>query len=61
MLITRLGFAKVADTGLAKFVIGKTHTTCGTQDHIAPELIVSEGRTNAADFWTLGTLTSVRT
>ena len=43
---------------LAKFVIGKTHTTCGTPDNFAPELIASLGHTNAADWWTLGILIS---
>merc|ERR1712227_410051 len=30
---------KVADMGLAKFVLGKTYTTCGTPDYLAPEVI----------------------
>ena len=53
MLITQHGFVKVADMGLAEFVIGKTYTTCGTLDYFAPELIVIEGHTNAVDWWTL--------
>merc|ERR1711879_879624 len=51
------GQVKLTDMGLAKFVIGKTYTTCGTPDYFAPELIASTGHTNAVDWWTLGILT----
>merc|ERR1712151_975408 len=56
LLITEKGHVKLTDMGLAKFVIGKTYTTCGTPDYFAPELIASEGHTNAVDWWTLGIL-----
>jgi len=57
LLLTEKGHIKLTDMGLAKFVIGKTHTTCGTPDYFAPELIASTGHTNAVDWWTLGILT----
>jgi len=57
LLLTKLGHIKLTDMGLAKFVIGKTFTTCGTPDYFAPELIASTGHTNAVDWWTLGILT----
>jgi cGMP-dependent protein kinase len=50
------GQLKLTDMGLAKFVIGKTYTTCGTPDYFAPELIASTGHTIAVDWWTLGIL-----
>merc|ERR1712176_1137562 len=56
LLLNDLGHVKVTDMGLAKFVIGKTYTTCGTPDYFAPELISSSGHTNAVDWWTLGIL-----
>jgi cGMP-dependent protein kinase len=56
LLLTDLGALKLTDMGLAKFVIGKTYTTCGTPDYFAPELIASTGHTNAVDWWTLGIL-----
>lgn len=34
------------DMGLAKFVVGKTYTTCGTPDYFAPELISASGHTH---------------
>jgi len=57
LLLTEKGHIKLTDMGLAKFVIGKTFTTCGTPDYFAPELIASTGHTNAVDWWTLGILT----
>merc|ERR1712014_282571 len=48
---------KLTDMGLAKVVVGKTFTTCGTPDYFAPELIASKGHTRAVDWWTLGILT----
>eukprot|EP00931_Biecheleriopsis_adriatica_P103471 TRINITY_DN7829_c0_g1_i2.p1 TRINITY_DN7829_c0_g1~~TRINITY_DN7829_c0_g1_i2.p1 ORF type:complete len:799 (+),score=205.99 TRINITY_DN7829_c0_g1_i2:100-2496(+) len=56
LLLTEQGHIKLTDMGLAKFVIGKTYTTCGTPDYFAPELIASSGHTNAVDWWTLGVL-----
>jgi len=57
LLLNEVGRIKLTDMGLAKFVIGKTYTTCGTPDYFAPELIASTGHTNAVDWWTLGILT----
>lgn len=56
LLMNDQGQLKLTDMGLAKFVIGKTYTTCGTPDYFAPELIASTGHTVAVDWWTLGIL-----
>jgi len=56
MLLTELGHIKLTDMGLAKFVLGRTYTTCGTPDYFAPEVISSTGHTNALDWWTVGVL-----
>jgi len=56
LLLTDKGMIKLTDMGLAKFVIGKTFTTCGTPDYFAPEIIASTGHTNAVDWWMLGIL-----
>jgi len=56
LLLTESGGIKLTDMGLAKFVIGRTYTTCGTPDYFAPEIIASTGHTNAVDWWTVGIL-----
>merc|ERR1712039_891428 len=45
LLLNDLGKVKLTDMGLAKVVLGKTYTTCGTPDYFAPELIQSKGTT----------------
>jgi serine/threonine protein kinase len=57
LLLTDKGNIKLTDMGLAKVVVGKTYTTCGTPDYFAPELIASSGHTHAVDWWCLGVLT----
>lgn len=56
LLLNEKGQVKLTDMGLAKVVIGKTFTTCGTPDYFAPELIASKGHGEAVDWWTLGIL-----
>jgi len=56
LLFDEAGHLKVTDMGLAKFVVGKTFTTCGTPDYFAPEVVASTGHTNAVDWWTVGIL-----
>jgi len=48
------GIPKLVDMGLAKRVVGKTYTTCGTPDYFAPEVITGAGHNHAIDWWTLG-------
>jgi len=57
LLLTDSGAIKLTDMGLAKVVVGKTYTTCGTPDYFAPELIASAGHNHAVDWWGLGILT----
>lgn len=56
VLLNERGEVKLTDMGLAKIVVGKTYTTCGTPDYFAPEVIKSEGHNQAVDWWTLGVL-----
>lgn len=57
ILLNESGLVKLTDMGLAKVVVGKTYTTCGTPDYFAPELIASAGHSHPVDWWTLGILT----
>lgn len=56
MLLTERGGLKLADMDCAKFLIGKTYTTCGTPEYFAPEVIASSGHSFAVDWWSLGIL-----
>jgi len=56
LLLNEKGQVKLTDMGLAKVVVGKTNTTCGTPDYFAPEVIASKGHSHAVDWWTLGVL-----
>lgn len=56
LLLNNKGFMKITDMGLAKFVVGKTFTSCGTPDYFAPEVISTAGHNTAVDWWTLGVL-----
>eukprot|EP00927_Polykrikos_kofoidii_P065044 TRINITY_DN60840_c0_g1_i1.p1 TRINITY_DN60840_c0_g1~~TRINITY_DN60840_c0_g1_i1.p1 ORF type:complete len:471 (+),score=67.82 TRINITY_DN60840_c0_g1_i1:88-1500(+) len=50
------GRLKMVDLGLAKFIVEKTFTTCGTPDYFSPELIQSSGHGFATDWWALGVM-----
>jgi CRP-like cAMP-binding protein len=56
IVLNKNGMPKLVDMGLAKRVVGKTHTTCGTPDYFAPEVITAGGHNHAVDWWTVGIL-----
>lgn len=56
IVLSGTGVPKLVDMGLAKRVVGKTYTTCGTPDYFAPEVITGAGHNHAVDWWTLGIL-----
>jgi len=57
LLLDQQGRLKVTDMGLAKFVVGKTYTVCGTPVYFSPEVARQTGYTVAVDWWALGILT----
>lgn len=56
ILLDNEGFMKLADFGLAKLVMDRTWTLCGTPDYLAPEIILNKGHDRAVDYWALGIL-----
>jgi len=57
ILLTVKGYARITDLGLAKIVIGKTYTVCGSADYLAPETLRQAGHNRAVDWWAVGILT----
>ena len=56
MLIGEDGYLKLADFGFAKVVTARTFTLCGTPEYLAPEILLNQGHSKPADWWTLGIL-----
>jgi serine/threonine protein kinase len=55
-LMDSKGYIKLTDMGIAKHVIGKTFTVCGTADYFAPETLRQQGHNRAVDWWASGVL-----
>eukprot|EP00928_Gymnodinium_smaydae_P021063 TRINITY_DN18180_c0_g2_i1.p1 TRINITY_DN18180_c0_g2~~TRINITY_DN18180_c0_g2_i1.p1 ORF type:complete len:1068 (-),score=240.00 TRINITY_DN18180_c0_g2_i1:42-3245(-) len=55
-IVDSRGYVKLTDMGIAKVVIGKTYTVCGTADYLAPEVLRQSGHNRAADWWACGVL-----
>jgi protein kinase X len=56
IMINQDGYLKLTDFGFAKRVTGKTFTVCGTPGYMAPEILLSKGHSQPADWWALGVL-----
>jgi serine/threonine protein kinase len=56
ILLTKTGHIKLVDFGLAKIVVDRTFTLCGTPQYLAPEVISAEGHDMQCDWWALGVL-----
>ncbi|ETW07253.1 AGC protein kinase [Aphanomyces invadans] len=58
VLISAQGHVKLTDFGLAKQVNDgdELYTFCGTQEYMAPEMVLGNGYSSAVDWWSLGAL-----
>ena len=59
VLIDEDGYIKLADFGLAKFLLDSkqaTYSFCGTAEYLAPEILEMRGHDYSVDWWTLGIL-----
>ena len=56
IMIDPKGYCVVVDMGMAKVVLDKTYTMCGTPEYISPEIILHIGHNYAADHWSFGCL-----
>lgn len=54
ILLNAKGYPQLSDFGLAKQVVGKTYTVCGTPDYMAPEILRRTGHNRGVDWWSLG-------
>ena len=56
LVIDNIGYIKLVDFGLAKRVLNRTFTVCGTPRYCSPEMLTGAGHNQATDFWSLGVL-----
>mmetsp|Transcript_18623 Transcript_18623/g.54604 ORF Transcript_18623/g.54604 Transcript_18623/m.54604 type:complete len:1074 (-) Transcript_18623:321-3542(-) len=56
IMVDNAGYVQLIDFRLSKRVEGKTFTTCGAPEYLAPEIVKGEGHGASADFWALGVL-----
>jgi len=57
LLLDEKGHLKLSDMSIAKFVLGKTYTMCGSSpDYFAPEVVIRTGQSLAVDWWSFGVL-----
>jgi serine/threonine protein kinase len=57
VMIHATGRVKLIDFGMAKVLLEKTYTICGTPEFMAPEILKLVGYNHCIDWWALGILT----
>jgi len=56
LFIDANGHIRLGEFSFSKFTNGRTFTTCGTPDYMAPEILNGTGHSFQVDFWAVGIL-----
>ena len=54
LVIDGSGYVKLVDFGLAKRILGRSYTFCGSPRYCAPEMVTGKGHNKGVDWWALG-------
>ena len=54
LCLDKNGYCKLVDFGLAKRVLTRTYTVCGSPRYCAPEIVTGRGHCHFVDYWALG-------
>ena len=54
LVLDKAGYCKMVDFGLAKRVLSRTYTVCGSPRYCAPEIVTGRGHCHFVDWWALG-------
>jgi len=56
LMLDAEGYIKLVDLGFTKAIDGRSYTSCGTSEYMAPEIVRYAAHTVSVDWWCLGVL-----